>query len=136
MAASDYLEDAVLQHVFEGAALTQPTVWVGLSVGAPLDDGSGLNEPDPGDGYARVRPDDEEGRWEITEVGGTTTAENKGDVRFPEATGGWGEITHVALFDAESHGNMLAHFPLNVPTEIGLGDSLVLYAGNLIIELD
>lgn len=138
MAASDYLEAAVLEHIFEGSAFTQPTVWVGLSIGDPLDDGSELLEPVGGD-YARVRPVDDSGRWEVSEDGGITTAENKGAITFPEATADWGEVTHVVLFDSETSGgsnNILMSVPLDDARDITTGATFVIAAGDLTIELD
>jgi len=101
MAASDYLELALLNHIFEGSPYSQPTIWVGLSTADPGDDGSGLAEPSGG-GYARVRPADDSGRWLVSESGGVTTAENKGAIEFAEATGDWGTIAYACLFDDET----------------------------------
>ena len=135
MSASDYLEGAVLNHIFEGSAFTQPTVWVGLSLADPLDDGSGLDEPDTGS-YARVRPADNTGRWDVSESSGVTTAANKGVINFPEATGDWGRVTHVCLFDADTGGNLLAHAELTIPRSIMSGDSAKFEIGELEITLD
>lgn len=135
MPASDYLEDAVLNHIFEGSAFTQPTVWVGLSLADPLDDGSGLDEPTTGS-YARVRPADNTGRWAVSESGGVTTAANKGVINFPEATGDWGEVTHVCLFDAATGGNMLVRTALTTPRSIMSGDSAKFEIGEFTITLD
>lgn len=135
MSASDYLEGAVLNHIFEGSAFTQPTVWVGLSLADPLDDGSGLAEPSGG-GYARVRPADDSGRWLVSESGGVTTAENKGVINFPEATGDWGTISYACLFDADTGGNLLAHTELTIPRSIMSGDSAKFEIGEFMITLD
>lgn len=135
MAASDYLELALLNHIFEGSAYTQPTVWVGLSTADPGDDGTGLAEP-AGGAYARVRPTDNTGRWDIDQTAGVTTASNKGEITFPEATAGWGTVTHVVLFDAEAAGNILASVALDAAREILSGDTAKFEIGQLTIQLD
>lgn len=139
MSASDYLEDALLNHLFEGSEFTQPTVWVGLSTADPTDDGSGLAEPDTGDEYSRVRPADNTGRWEISEDEGVTSAKNKGVIEFPQAGGDWGTITHVVLFDSETDAgsnNILAVVPVSIPRTIVGGDTVRMGVGSLTVTLD
>ena len=131
MSASNYLEAALLDHVFEGSAYTQPTVWVGLSTADPLDTGAGLAEPVDA-AYGRVRPADDTGRWQRTD----STTSNKGAITFPEATEDWDEVTHVVLFDAETEGNILASFALTAPRTLVTGDTLVIAVGDLTITLD
>lgn len=135
MSASDYLEDALLKHIFEGAAYTQPTIWVGLSTADPLDGGSGLAEP-VGDGYTRVRPEDDNGRWQVSESEGVTTASNKGVIEFPEAQDTWGTITHAVLFDAATDGDLLAVVPVSIPRTIVGGDTVRMGVGSLTVTLD
>lgn len=56
-------------------------------------------------------------------------AELPGDVIFGPATESWGNITHVALFDASTGGNMLWLGTLDAAKTIDLGDELKLPAG-------
>ena len=81
--------------------------YLGLSTANPGDDASGLVEPS-GNGYARV-------------VMNFPAATN-----FPACTGSWGRISHFALFDAASGGNMLLYGTLHIPKDIVGGDSLSL----------
>ncbi len=125
-----YLEDRVLDHIFGKAGYTPPTIYVALSTADPLDDGSGLSEPS-GDGYSRAQTSAAD--WSAACSG---TTENAGAVTFNEATGEWGSITHFALMDAASGGNMLIYGALDVSRSIGSGDQPEFAAGSLQISLD
>lgn len=104
---SDYLENKLLDHVLKTAKYTVPAnIYVGLSTADPLDDGSGLAEPS-GKGYARVK-------CNVWDEAASRAIANTDGIVFPEATEDWGEITHFALFDAITEGEMLAHGNLSV----------------------
>lgn len=83
--------------------------YLGLSTANPRDDASGLEEP-KGNGYARV------------------AANLSAATNFPKATGGWGRISHFALFDAASGGNMLFYGAVVCPRDILDGESIGLTA--------
>jgi hypothetical protein len=105
---SDYLENELLDHVFGNGSYTPPTIYVALSTTNPLDDGSGLAEPS-GNGYARVQTTATD--WSTASSG---SIDNAAAIEFSEATGSWGAITHFALMDTASGGNMLVHGALSV----------------------
>lgn len=126
---SDYAEDKILELLVGKTAFATPTVWVALSTADPTDDGSGIAEPS-GDAYGRV---DSTGLWG-TASGGSLA--NSGAITFPAATpGAWGAITHFALFDDETAGNMLAHGELTTPKTVGIGDVASFGVGALTITL-
>ncbi|MFQ6036438.1 MAG: hypothetical protein ACE5NM_11430 [Sedimentisphaerales bacterium] len=127
---SNYWEDKILDHIFGKASYTPATIYVGLSTADPLDDASGLAEP-TGNGYARVQT--AEADWNAASNG---TVDNANDITFPEATGSWGSITHFALFDAATAGNMLAYGSLSVSKTINTADTAKFAAGDLVITLD
>ena len=127
---SDYWENEILDHIFSKGNYTPPTIYVGLSTADPADDGSGLSEPRD-NGYARVATSSSD--WNVASGGAVT---NANDIIFPKATGSWGTITHFALFDAISDGNMLAHGSLSVPTEINSGNKAKIAAGGINLALD
>ena len=127
---ADYWENKILDHVFGKGSYTPPTIYVALSTADPLDNASGFAEP-TGDGYARVQTSASD--WNAA-CGGSL--DNAADVTFPEATGNWGTITHFALFDAASGGNMLAHGALSQSKAIGSGDTAKFAAGDLDVGLD
>lgn len=127
---SDYLEDALLDHIVGKTSLTMPTAYVALSTADPLDNGSGMAEPS-GNGYARVQTSGTD--WNAASGG---SIDNVNDITFPEATGSWGTITHFAIFDAVTGGNMLVHGSLSASKSIDNGDTAKFAAGDLDITLD
>jgi hypothetical protein len=125
--ASDYLENALLDHVFENSAYTQPTIYIGASTADPTDDASGLAEPS-GNGYARKA----HSTWDTAASGAT---ENTGAITFAVSTGSWGTITHWAAFDALSGGNMLCHGALGSSQAIANNEILEFADGAIDITL-
>ena len=126
--ASDYLEEQLLNHILENITFTSPTgVFLALSTADPLDSGAGIAEP-VGNGYARVNV---VGGFTVSSPGGT--ASNTAAIEFPEASGSWGTITHWAIFDASSGGNMLFHGALTASVAIGGGVVARFIAGAFVI---
>jgi len=98
---SDHLENELLDHVF-GSVYSVPTIYVALSTADPLDTGAGLAEPTY-TAYARVA----HSSWNTAASRATS---NNGAIQFPQKTDGGSEtITHFAIMDALSDGNMLGH---------------------------
>ena len=127
---SDHWENEILDHLFGKGTYTPPTIYIGLSTADPGDDGTGLSEPS-GNGYARVATAAAD--WNSAASG---TLDNANAVEFAEATGSWGTVTHFALFDAASDGNLLAHGSLNQSKTIASGDTAQIAAGDLDVSLD
>ena len=126
---SDYWENKILDHIFGKGSYTPPTIYVGLSTADPTDEGSGLAEPS-GNGYARTQTSASD--WNVASNG---SLNNASDITFTQATGSWGTITHFAIFDAASTGNMLAHGVLSQSKTIGNSDTARFQAGDLDISL-
>lgn len=126
---SDYTENLVLTWLFTGNSATRPTAWyVGLFTAAPSDTGGGTEVS--GNGYARVAT------GTISVSGTATTATNAAAIEFSAASGGnWGTITHAAVFDASTAGNMLAWAPLTTSRTINDGDVFRIPASSLTITL-
>jgi hypothetical protein len=92
---SNYAENKLLGHVLLGSAFSVPTnLYVGLSTADPTDDGSGNAEPS-GNGYARVN-------FNTWATAASRATSNSGAITFPQASGNWGTITHVTLWDAST----------------------------------
>ena len=127
---SDYWENIILDHIFGKGSYTPPTIYAGLSTADPTDDGSGLAEPS-GNAYTRVQTSACD--WNAASNG---SLENAGEITFDQATGSWGTITHFALFDAATAGNMLAHGALSQSKAIGNSDTARFETGDLDISLD
>ncbi len=110
---TNYLEDRIIKDTLTGEPYI-PTIYVGLSTANPLADASDLAEP-IGNEYARVNTT---GGWDVFPEDSDIVVANARAVVFPRATGNWGKITHFALFDAATHGNMLAYGPMNAPVSV------------------
>lgn len=114
-AKSNYLEDAILNHVLRNTALTSPTtVYVALFTVAPTDTGGGTEVS--GGSYARQA---------VTfgaPVSGTVA--NSGAVTFPTATANWGTIVAIGIFDAVTVGNLLYYGNLTTSKVVDNGDQI------------
>lgn len=126
MSFADFWEGEILDHLFSIGAYVAPTVYVGLSTADPLDNATGLAEPSDA-AYVRIAC----AAW--TRVAGLV--DNNAAVTFAEATEAWGTITHVALFDAESAGNMLVSFALDAGIAVDTGETARFPAGDLNVTL-
>jgi hypothetical protein len=124
MSYSDYLENKVQAHVFSGTAYTSPTLYVGLFTSATADDGSGTEVS--GGAYARQA-------MSMSTTGDSST--NSAAVEYPTATASWGTVTHMAIYDAVSGGNMLAHGALTASKIIDSGDVFRFPSGDVDITL-
>ena len=126
----NYAENKILDHIVGKTAFTMPTAYIALSTADPTDAGTGLAEPS-GNNYSRKQTAGAD--WNAAASGSIANAT---DQSFPEASGSWGTITHFAIFDAASAGNMLAHGSLSASKAVGAGDVLKFAAGNLTLTLD
>jgi hypothetical protein len=126
---TDYTENLVLNYLFTTNSVTRPTAWyVGLFTAAPGETGGGTEVT--GNAYAR------KATGTITVSGTATTATNSAAIEFAPASGGdWGTITHAAIFDAETGGNMLAYAELTTARTINDGDVFRVPASSLTITL-
>lgn len=126
MSFSNYLETEILDHVFAGAAYTAPsTLYLALFTTATADDGTGTEVT--GGSYARQT---------ITFTTSGDTTSNNAAVEFPTATANWGTVTHAAIYDAVSGGNMLDHGALTASKTIESGDVFRLPSGDYDVTLD
>jgi len=92
MAFTSQLNNSILNHVFRNEPYTPPSsVYVALFTSS--------NTEVSGDGYERKQ---------ITfSAPINNEIANDEEVRFPIAMSDWGTITHLAIFDSETGGNML-----------------------------
>lgn len=127
---SDYAETQVLNHFFKGTPYSQPTnLYVALCTADPTDAGTGSTITEPsGNGYARVQFD----TWTIS----GNSVENNGAVTFPQASGSWGTITHFAIVDAATAGNVVAHGDVTPTQAIVSGNTPSFPSGDLSATLD
>lgn len=123
MSFSDTLENEVLDHVFGVGAYTAPsTLWIGLSTADPGDDAATLAEP-TGNNYSRVARINDGTTWSTAAAGRT---ENDVELTFPEASGSWGTVSHVAIWThvtSDGAAVLFATGALGTSKAVGAGDT-------------
>lgn len=120
MAKSDYLENELIKHVFRTGTFTKPTnLYIALFTSAPSDAGGGTELS--GNNYARVAHGPADGDWDATS-GTNGNTKNTSAINFPTPSGNWGLITHFAIFDTISGGNMMYHGALTQAKTVNNGD--------------
>jgi hypothetical protein len=127
---SDYWENEILDHLFGKGTYAPPAIHVALSATDPGESGSGLDEPD-GNGYARASTTAAD--WNAANGG---VLDNVVAIVFNTATNGWGTMTHFALLDAATGGNMLAYGMLTYAKTVDGGDTVQFAPGDLTVTLD
>lgn len=130
-ATADYLEKKILDHIFGKATFTAPAnIHIAASTADPGEDGSTIAEPS-GNNYSRVSTSPSD--WNSATLGAGTLT-NANAINFPVASGSWGTITHIALFDASSGGNLLYKGSISPTKAIGNTDQLVFAAGAVTVS--
>lgn len=121
---SNYLETALINHILRNTPYTTPgtSVYLALFTAAPGEAGGGTEVS--GGSYARQQVT----AWNAPS--GRATA-NTNVIAFPKATASWGTITHVAIFDASTSGNLLVYGQLTESKTIGADDTFSIAAGDL-----
>jgi hypothetical protein len=125
---SNYLANATINATTRGVPYAPPVkVYVSLYTTDPTKDDTGLEVSGSGGTYSR----------EELKLGqpfdGVSTNENL--MQWNTATTDWGVITHVAIHDSETGGNMLYYTPLDVPKNIEVGDQFQITVSNLKLTL-
>jgi len=122
MPFSNTYETIVLKYAFNADSVTRPTAWyLGLFTADPSS-GTEIS----GNSYARTA---------VTFTVTGDTATNSGAVEFPVATGSWGTVSHVAIFDASTNGNQIAYATLTTSKTIGVDDILRFPVGEVDVTL-
>ncbi len=153
-AMSDFLENKLIDWLLRAQAIgitgasaaagTGPTsVYVALLTAAPSDTGGGTEVT--GGSYARVAVVSSLANWAGTQSAGSTSASsgtsgttsNNNAITFPSPTANWGVVTHIAIYDASSSGNLLFWGALSVSKTVNNGDAAPSFAAAaLSIQLD
>lgn len=127
MSMSNYLENELLDHTLTNTAYTPATtLYLALFTSDPGEDASGTEVT--GGSYARKTV-----TFATASSGSSAT---NADVEFDVATANWGTVTHIAVFDALTTGNMLYYGELTTSKTINIGDQLKITSGDLTITLD
>jgi hypothetical protein len=123
---SNYLENAIINATLRATSYTSPSsVFVALFTSDPTDAGSGTELS--GNAYTRKA---------VTfgaPSNGVTS--NSADVNFDQATGNWGTVSHIGIYDASTGGNLLYHTPLTSSKTIETGDLFKIATSSLVVTL-
>ena len=138
---SSYTTNKLLNHIFSGTTYSTPEKYLAL-----LTSSSGLSSnanwsgnelSSSAVGYARLPLEDSV--WTESTTGSVTT---NADMMYTVAGSHWGEVSHVAIVDAPSGGNVIAWGALANPVtgveetrNVETGDQLVVRAGSLSISI-
>lgn len=136
-AASNYTEQNVINALLRGVSFPVPlAVYVGLHTADPTD--AGGNEVSTTDWPAYVRKDAADGGaidtgWDAPVDGVTHNAKQ---IAYPGMNGLANvTVTHWAIYDAPTGGNMLAHAPLQTDRILQTGDVFVFDIGALTVTM-
>lgn len=122
-----YLSNKLLDHFLKTSSFTQPThIYIALFTTLPDDSGGGTEVS--GGSYARVQHDG----WNAASGSAAT---NNGAIAFTAATGSWGTVGWVALFDASTSGNMLAWGAVTTAKAYSSGDTASFADATLTVTL-
>lgn len=128
--ASNYLEDAMYDHVLRNIGFTSPSLirvalFLDTASSAEIEAGTLTNEIDTDNAYARqaisfAAPSDGSGS-------------NSTAVTFPTATpGDWGTVRFSAIMDAPTNGNVLIYTQLDADVTINAGNTFQFNAGGFV----
>lgn len=133
---SDYSENKVLDYLLRGEVFAVPNLYVAL-----MTSSNGLESNTPaaqtevgtsGTGYARVAVPSYTGFSAAT----SGQSSNVSTFEFPVAQTDWGTISHAALMDAETGGNVIWWSALSAPRVVYSGDTIRFAPNTLSIILD
>lgn len=130
---SSYYRGAIMNVLSERTSLPAFIPYIGLYNGDPLTSGQELS----GSQYARMRLSMQES--EIQPESGALRYENSNEITSPTAgTGGWGTLTHIAILDAASGGNVFAGTALtnNASYSITYGSVVGFHPGDLTFSIN
>jgi hypothetical protein len=123
---SNYLENALINGTLRATTFTAPAaVYISLHTADPTDAGSGTEVS--GGSYIR-----QSATFAAPSNGASTTS---ADITFPQATGNWGTIGWIGIWDAQTTGNMLYHTALDASKAIDTGDIFKIASASLTVTL-
>lgn len=129
---SNYLENAILNHVLGGMSYTPPaSMDIALYTLAPDDAGGGTEVT--GGSYLRVNVANNATTWPAASAGSKS---NGIEIEFPKATADWGTIVAFALFDTAATPNMLYWGDLTTSKIIASSDTAIFEIGSIVIQED
>lgn len=136
---SDYLEEKIIETTLRGAVMPAPSnIYIALFTADPSDANTTANEVQVANWPAYARQSAAQGGaiatgWTAASNGVSSNAKI---VSFPANNGASPvAVTHLALYDALSGGNMLYHAPLVSSKTLQVGDVLSFGIGALTVTV-
>lgn len=140
---SDYLEDALIQHIFRNSQHTKPTtIAIALLTTDAVDGDTGQFSVGTGvevtnaNAYTRQTVGPSAATWNDPSAGTGQTA-NTSAITWTTATGSWGTVVGCAIVDSATYdaGNMYFRGSNNVDKAITTDDTAEFAAGALTVTL-
>ena len=129
---TDYLENALLNHVFRNTALTSPTdVYVALFTAAPDETGGGTEVS--GNDYARIAAAFDAPTADATDATRQAIL-NSADLLFQTTHDPVVSVVAFGIYDASTLGNLLIWNSITA-TDLGVGAEIKFPVGNLKVHL-
>lgn len=133
---SDYLANKLLDLAFRNTAYTAPDTYLGLTTATISDSDTGSTVTEvSGGSYARKQVNPNGGSSPTWDVAASGVVDNTHDVSFPEATGSWGTVVAVGIFDAATAGNLLFYDNAMTDQAVASGDTVTFPAGDLDVQM-
>ena len=120
---STWMEDKIVNFMRAVAITGQAAVYVALFTSDAGLEGGVITSEVSGGSYAR--------QLAGLSASADGVSANAADITFPTATASWGTVTHVALMDTVTAGNVVMHSALDVSKTVGSGDTFKINAGDL-----
>lgn len=128
-----YQANLNLDYDFGRTSYSPPTtLYLALSTTPIAQDGTGCTEPSSTVGYQRVAVSNDKTKWSTANG---SELYNAVDLSFPESTGSWGTITHVAIYDSATGGNVRFYEALPTPRQVQPQTSLMFAQQTLRIKI-
>lgn len=130
-AASNWLEEAILNYFFRNQSVAQPTqIYVALYINDPTDADTGTEVS--GGAYTRQQ---------VTFGAPIQTADkgvisNNQKIEFPIATIDWGNISHWGIRTAQTGGNLLCRGSFSRVENVQAGNRFTIETGNLQVTME
>lgn len=121
----DSTTDGTVTWLTLKAGLPKRPLYVALFTAAPSDAGGGTEVS--GGAYARVALQPLDANWTAPDATGGLT-DNAVAITFPAPTANWGTVSHFAIFDRLTGGNMLIWKALTTAKTINNGDAAPSFA--------
>ena len=133
-AFSNHLEQSLINATLRGGSYTGGTVYVSLFTTDPTDAGGGAEVVDSGYARQQCHTTVVSDGWDVPHATDGYSANAK-QITFPAIVDGQLSVTHWALYDAPTGGNLLYHAPLTNPKTLDPSDVLSFPIGALKVTL-